>query len=479
MTRVLAYLALVASALVLQLCVLDTLPLPGAAAPDLMLLVVVAVALTSGTLPGTITGFAAGLAMDLAPPASHTVGEYALVFCLVGYVCGRAAGEIDRSAFLPLGAMALGAIGGSALYTAVGVTFGEADVTWAAARHVLPASIAYDLILSPFVLYVVMRLVRLAGKPAEEPAAALARASAGARPVTARPGTPRQPRIGSAASRGPSMIGSGVTSAMAAVAGRSAGAWGMSQGGRGGSAAHGRSLPGGRPPSVPRMRFGSSKLPGPGAAARQGVFSGGSLTGTPAVRLRLGNGHHSWLRSLTARTFGLAPRPRQPAQPRFTAVKPSTGLRQPGAAGSRRGPAARLGRTPGIRFGGGPSARLGRHPEPGHSRGPKIGGRPGLVGGRPRFGGGSSLGGGSGVASPPRMAGRPALGRTPRFGRGPKFGRRPALGRTSVLGRGPSFGRGPGTALRRFAGWLPTLRPRRRRPEVWRTSGNRRTGGSR
>ena len=42
----------------------------------------------------------------------------------VGYVCGRVAGEIDRSAFLPLVAMALGVITGSVLYTAVGVTFG-------------------------------------------------------------------------------------------------------------------------------------------------------------------------------------------------------------------------------------------------------------------------------------------------------------------------------------------------------------------
>ena len=98
MARVLTYGALVASALVLQLTVLDLLPLPGGIAPDLVLLVVVALALTSGPLPGLVTGFAAGLALDLAPPASHAIGAYALVFCLVGYVCGRAAGEIDRSA---------------------------------------------------------------------------------------------------------------------------------------------------------------------------------------------------------------------------------------------------------------------------------------------------------------------------------------------------------------------------------------------
>ena len=149
MARVLTYGALVASALVLQATVLDLLPLPGDIAPDLVLLVVVALALSSGPLPGLVTGFAAGLALDLAPPASHAIGAYALVFCLVGYVCGRAAGEIDKSAVLPFAAMALGALAGSILYAVVGVTFGEPGVTWAAARNVLPLSVAYDVLLGP------------------------------------------------------------------------------------------------------------------------------------------------------------------------------------------------------------------------------------------------------------------------------------------------------------------------------------------
>ena len=106
MARALAYGALVATALIVQLTVLDVLPLPGGIAPDLVLLVVVAIALTNGPLPGLVVGFAAGLALDLAPPASHAIGAYALVFCLTGYVCGSVAGEIDRSAFLPIAAMA-------------------------------------------------------------------------------------------------------------------------------------------------------------------------------------------------------------------------------------------------------------------------------------------------------------------------------------------------------------------------------------
>ncbi len=97
-------------ALVLQLTVIDRLPLPGGA-PDLVLLVVVALGLTGGPVAGMLTGFWAGLALDVAPPAGYLVGEHALVFCLVGYGCGRLSGITDRSAASSLGIAAMAAAG--------------------------------------------------------------------------------------------------------------------------------------------------------------------------------------------------------------------------------------------------------------------------------------------------------------------------------------------------------------------------------
>jgi rod shape-determining protein MreD len=427
--RILTYAAIVVTALVLQLSVLDTLPLPGGSAPDVVLLVVVAIALTGGPLAGAVTGFAGGLTMDLAPPASHSIGEYALVFCLVGYACGRAAGEIDRSAFLPLVAMTLGVVGGSILYTVVGVTFGEADVTWAAAQRVLPVSVAYDVVVSPFVLYAVMRLTRWAGMAAEDPAAAMARAgvgaigSAGVRGgKAAQPRQPRQPRIRPGAGRASGWIGAAPPSAMAAVASRSSGGFGSSLGGGrtagGYIGSNGRNGPGGRQSRPPKLRFGSSGSPGTSRSGLPGVFTGGSLIGGSTVRLRLGTGRASRLWSRTARLFGFGPRSRQPAQPRFAPAKSTAAFRNP-AAGSRRGPAARLRRGPGARF------RAG-----------------GTVAG---FRGG-----------------------------GPGAGFR--RGRRSGLGPAAGFRRGQRMGLRRVAGWLPTWRSRRRRPTVWRTSGG--TGGT-
>ncbi|HWI42875.1 MAG TPA: rod shape-determining protein MreD [Nocardioides sp.] len=57
--------------------------------PDLVLLVVVATALATDTRYATLTGFFAGLLLDVAPPADHVAGRWALALMLVGYVVGR------------------------------------------------------------------------------------------------------------------------------------------------------------------------------------------------------------------------------------------------------------------------------------------------------------------------------------------------------------------------------------------------------
>lgn len=80
-------------AVVLQSAVLARLPLPGPT-PDLLLLAVIGVALSLGANAGAVTGFAAGLLMALAPPASGPLGLSAVILAIVGYMVGsRAAGE--------------------------------------------------------------------------------------------------------------------------------------------------------------------------------------------------------------------------------------------------------------------------------------------------------------------------------------------------------------------------------------------------
>src|SRR5262252_3939546 len=141
MRRALLAAAAILAAVLLQVTLLDNVPFPGGAGPDLVLVVVVALALTGSARDGAIIGFAAGLALDIAPPASNLLGQSALVFCLVGYGCGRLRVVLERSAWLPLAGVAVGAAAGEALYALVGLIFGDPDVTWQAVRQVLPPAV--------------------------------------------------------------------------------------------------------------------------------------------------------------------------------------------------------------------------------------------------------------------------------------------------------------------------------------------------
>jgi rod shape-determining protein MreD len=159
-------------AVVVQLTVVNRLPLPGGTAPDLVLLLVAAVAVCTGPMTGLLTGFAGGLALDVAPPATHDAGEYALVFCLVGYFAARiaaasAATSGERKPWAELGLVAAAAAAGEAGKAGLGLLLSDPDVTGAAIKHVLPAAIAWDLLLTPFAYLLVSWAAGLARPVAE------------------------------------------------------------------------------------------------------------------------------------------------------------------------------------------------------------------------------------------------------------------------------------------------------------------------
>jgi rod shape-determining protein MreD len=137
-----------------QLTLVNRAPLPGGGGvPDLVLLVVAALGVVVGPTTGMLAGFAGGLAMDVAPPGGHLAGEYALVYCLVGYACGRVrdiaqGSSADRSAVASLTVMAVGVAAGEAGKAALGLMLSDPNMTGPAIRHVLPAALVYDLLLS-------------------------------------------------------------------------------------------------------------------------------------------------------------------------------------------------------------------------------------------------------------------------------------------------------------------------------------------
>jgi rod shape-determining protein MreD len=153
--------ASLAIALVVQLSVLNGLRLPGGGVPDLVLVLVAALAMAEGPVLGMVTGFVTGLCLDLAPPGSAVVGQYALIFCLVGWAAGRLSPVASHSGrqsagLLATALLALVVAAAEVLSAAVSLLVAPGTVALSQVRLVLPSTIAYDLVLVPFVLYLVM-----------------------------------------------------------------------------------------------------------------------------------------------------------------------------------------------------------------------------------------------------------------------------------------------------------------------------------
>lgn len=152
--------------LVLLACVIDSvvlapLNLPGAP-PNVLLLVVAALALVLGPVGGAVTGFLAGLAADVLPPADHLIGRYALVLCLAGYLVGLVHDEARDSVLLSLVAVGAAAAVATLLYGALGGLLSDGRVDAHTILSSLPFSIFYDVLLAPFVVPWVMSLTRRA-----------------------------------------------------------------------------------------------------------------------------------------------------------------------------------------------------------------------------------------------------------------------------------------------------------------------------
>ena len=151
-------------ALLLQVVLVNRLSRPGGGAPDLVLLVVAATGATAGPLAGLLAGFCGGLALDIAPPGGHLAGEYALIFCLVGYGCGRLRAVADpmeeHGSVISVAVTAVGVAGGEVAKAGLGMMLSDPEVTGPVIKHVLPGAVLYDLLLCPFVLWLIAAAVR-------------------------------------------------------------------------------------------------------------------------------------------------------------------------------------------------------------------------------------------------------------------------------------------------------------------------------
>jgi rod shape-determining protein MreD len=157
--RVLSMSVLVIVAVTLQLTVFSHFALDGVA-PDLALLVVLGAALVRGPDYAAVVGFGAGLVLDLAPPADHTAGRWALSLVIVGYLTGlaRPDGDVSKGGTLLLAAAA--AFIGTSVFAFTGMVLGDPGVTVASAFEVVPRAVLYDVIVTPVVVPLVVLFLR-------------------------------------------------------------------------------------------------------------------------------------------------------------------------------------------------------------------------------------------------------------------------------------------------------------------------------
>ena len=155
-TPVIALLVLLA--IVLQVSLFTSLQIDGVA-PDLALLVVIAAALVRGPEYAAVLGFIAGLLVDIAPPADHTAGRWAVAFVVSGYLAGMVRRDARSSALAAVVVVAAGAFVATSIFALSGLLIGDQRVEVGNALHVIPVAVLYDVLLTPLVIPVVIAVL--------------------------------------------------------------------------------------------------------------------------------------------------------------------------------------------------------------------------------------------------------------------------------------------------------------------------------
>jgi rod shape-determining protein MreD len=156
---------LVSVALVLEVSVFEAFAWHGAV-PDLALLVVVGAAMARGSQFGIILGFATGLLLDVAPPADHLAGRWALALLLVGLIAGRVGESLsaDQRSRPPVNVVVATALAccfaGISVFSLLGVLLRDPAVSVGDLFAPVGAGMLWDVLAIPLVVPAVMLAYR-------------------------------------------------------------------------------------------------------------------------------------------------------------------------------------------------------------------------------------------------------------------------------------------------------------------------------
>jgi rod shape-determining protein MreD len=162
--RLLALAVVLVVAVLIQSTVLARLRLAGAR-PDLLVLAVASVAVTTDPTTGAVFGFVAGLVSDLL--FDLPVGVSALVYTAVGFAVGTV--RVYVTSHRPLVHLVLAGAASLASVWCCGLLLRVFDLSsWATVTRAGPLVALYNLLLTPFIYPVVWALTeRIPARPAQ------------------------------------------------------------------------------------------------------------------------------------------------------------------------------------------------------------------------------------------------------------------------------------------------------------------------
>lgn len=157
--RALVLSLLVVAAVALQVAVLRYVAVDGVV-PDLALVLVVAAAFVRGPEYAAGLGFACGLVLDLAPPADHIAGRWALALVVAGYLAGRVRLDARSSVVAALGTVAACSFVAGSIYALSGLVLGDAGPSAGRMLPVIVIGVVWDVLAATLLLPLCSTLLR-------------------------------------------------------------------------------------------------------------------------------------------------------------------------------------------------------------------------------------------------------------------------------------------------------------------------------
>lgn len=153
------FAALLSVAVLLQLTLFGLVQLLGAG-PDLVVSLVFCAAVAAGPRSGALAGFGAGALLDVSPPASHALGQWAFVLCLLGALTGLLL-HGERQLLRLVAGACLTALAAPLLFTAVGLALGDSRARTDPLFGAVPQIVVWTAVAALLLLPLTRRLLRV------------------------------------------------------------------------------------------------------------------------------------------------------------------------------------------------------------------------------------------------------------------------------------------------------------------------------